>query len=294
MSRLFGLAFVSALLVSACTDSPGTSSTTMTVTISQSTLPMLGSGYVYEGWFITAAGPQSTGRFSVDANGTPTPATSMVDSTIVDAATAAVITIEPATNDDPAPSQVHLVGGDLAGHAADLKVSYAAALGTDFSTAAGSYVLATPSTAANTADNNQGIWWLVPPATSGGSPTPGLTLPTLPAGWKYEGWVAGAAGPVSTGKFTSVSGADSDGAGPTAGTDAAPPFPGQDFINPAMVLTSGFKAVISVEPDPDDSPMPFAIKPLIANPIGTQTAPTSLPMALSASPGFPTAHIAAS
>ena len=36
----------------------------------------------------------------------------------------------------------------------------------------------------------------------------------------------------------------------------------QDFITPPTVLT-GMTAVISVEPDPDDSPAPFALKPLV-------------------------------
>ena len=65
----------------------------------------------------------------------------------------------------------------------------AAALGVDFSTATGSYILATPSTASDTGDNDQGIWWLVPGTTK----TASLDLPTLPAGWMYEGWVVGAA-----------------------------------------------------------------------------------------------------
>ena len=42
----------------------------------------------------------------------------------------------------------------------------------------------------------------------------------------------------------------------------APPFPGQDFIDPATVIV-GMAAVISVEPEDDDSPAPFVLKPLI-------------------------------
>ena len=70
--------------------------------------------------------------------------------------------------------------------------------------------------------------------------------------------------PISTGRFTSADMADLDGAGPEAGTEGAPPFPGQDYIMPATVLTGG-TAVISVEPDPDDSPDPFALKPLVGD-----------------------------
>jgi hypothetical protein len=110
-----------------------------------------------------------------------------------------------------------------------------------------------------------GIWWLIP---TDSAPDAGLTLPTLPAGWIYEGWVASSSeGPVSTGTFLSGTGADSDGAGPTGGgdRDAAPPFPGQDFVNPAVDLTDDVArfAVISIEPVPDNDVGPFSYKPLV-------------------------------
>ena len=50
-----------------------------------------------------------------------------------------------------------------------------------------------------------------------------------------------------------VMGADSDAGGPTAGPRSTPPFPGQDFIMPPVSLI-GYQAVVSIEPDPDDSP----------------------------------------
>ena len=71
-------------------------------------------------------------------------------------------------------------------------------------------------------------------------------LPALPAGWIYEGWVVGPEGPVSTGRFTQVMGADSDAGGPTAGPRSTPPFPGQDFIMPPVSLI-GYQAVVSIE-----------------------------------------------
>ena len=94
-----------------------------------------------------------------------------------------------------------------------------------------------------------------------GGPGPSLNVPKLPAGWAYEGWVVGPNGPISTGRFTDPAGADEDGGGPDAGPDGTPPFPGQDFINPALDVP-GLTVVLSVEPDPDDSPAPFALKPL--------------------------------
>jgi hypothetical protein len=142
-------------------------------------------------------------------------------------------------------------------NAATLSAGHPMALGNDF-TSAGSYVLAAPSAGAEGSHKN-GIWWLDPQA----GPGPSLTLPKLPTGWMYEGWVVGKDGPVSTGRFSAASGADSDGAGATAGAQAAPAFPGQDFVQPPIDLTSGYAAVISIEPEPDNSPAPFALKPLM-------------------------------
>ena len=48
-----------------------------------------------------------------------------------------------------------------------------------------------------------------------------------------------------------------------------PPFPGEDYlVNAPMGLTfptnlAGGTAVISIEPDPDNSPNPFTLKPLV-------------------------------
>ena len=168
-----------------------------------------------------------------------------------------MLTIEPVPDSDPSPSHVHILGGDVVGGRASLTVDHMAALGTDFSMAAGSYILAAPS-GGGSAPYFNGIWWL--DADAGPGPT--LDLPELPAGWVYEGWVVGDSGPVSTGRFTSASGADSDGAGPDAGPMPGPPFPGQDFVDPAIDLRGGV-AVVSVEPDPDNSPDPFTLKPLM-------------------------------
>ena len=61
------------------------------------------------------------------------------------------------------------------------------------------------------------------------------TLPTLPAGWKYEGWVVIGNTALSTGTFTNPAAADA--ATPFAGTNPqpTPPFPGEDFLaNPPI------------------------------------------------------------
>ena len=217
----------------------------------------LGADYVYEGWLIVDGAPVSTGRFSVDGNGAAFPSWFVVHHYDAVNGVAFVLTIEPALNDDPAPSDTHVLAGDWNGQSAALTIGHPAAFGDEFSGASGAFILATPSTGSIPDDYDQGIWWVDPSA-----PGPSLVLPTLPAGWAYEGWVAGPNGPITTGRFLTPAGADSDGAGPTSGPDAGPPFPGQDFINPPLSLI-GYAAVISVEPEPDNSPAPFAIKPLV-------------------------------
>lgn len=267
--KKFGLISLCLALMglAACGEDAATSET---LSLNLSNLPNLGSDYVYEGWIIVDDEPVTTGRFSIDDDGNLSPATSEVDSALSANASMFVLTIEPAVGDDPAPADTHVLAGPIdADGNATLTADHPAAMGTDFSDATGGFILATPTTMADMDDNANGIWFLDPMAGPGAT----LDLPELPAGWVYEGWVASADGPVSTGTFTAVDAGDSDSAGPTAGPDGAPPFPGQDFIDPAVDLTVGFTAVISVEPSPDNDPAPFVLKPLVGE-ISGDLAPT--------------------
>jgi len=221
-----------------------------TLNLQFTALDALGDDFVYEGWVLVNGAAVSTGRFTSNTSDVQT--ISVEDA---EAATKYILTIEPAVGDDPAPAATHVLAGDIVGSAANLTISDGAALGTDFVNSTGSFIIATPS--APDANYTQGIWWLDP-----NGPVAGLNLPALPDGWVYEGWVAGTDGPVSTGTFTDASAADSDAGGATAGPEATPPFPGQDFITPPVDII-GMAAVISVEPSPDNSPAPFGIKPLI-------------------------------
>ncbi len=234
-------------------------------------LPALGAEYVYEGWIIVDDAPITTGRFTVDTEGNLDPATFEIDAADADAAAMFVLTIEPATGDDPAPADTHVLAGPIESGAATLTIEHPAAIGDDFTSAAGTFFLATPSSAAMD-DNNLGIWFITP----GDPMTAGFTLPTLPAGWAYEGWVVDTSGespaPTSTGRFTDPAAADDNMGGPAAGPEATPPFPGEDFVDPATDLTANHMAVLSIEPDPDDSPAPFQLKPL-GLPIGTDVGP---------------------
>ena len=227
-----------------------------TLSLSFAGLPVLGEDFVYEGWLITADGPVTSGRFVVEEG--VDDYDMEVDRELAEASTLFVLTIEPAVGDDPAPSMTHIVAGPIEDGVAVLDTTHPAALGSDFTESDGGFILETPSSADVADDYAQGVWFLDPAA----GPGPSLDLPVLPDGWVYEGWVVGEDGPISTGRFTDVAAADSDAGGPAAGPDGTPPFPGQDFIDPPMDLVGG-AVVISVEPEPDDGPAPFALKPLM-------------------------------
>ena len=230
-------------------------------------LENLGASSVYEGWLIVNGAPKSAGRFTVNDKGIMSQNSFSATNADLAAATAYVLTIEPANDNDLGPTKTHLLAGDFdsARSQATLRVAHSAALGNDFTAATGKFFLATPT---NPGTDDQGIWWV---DASSGTMQAGLTLPTLPDGWVYEGWVVVDGKPTSTGRFAKASGADSDGAGVAAGTaGSAPSFPGQDFINPAKKLPGGM-AVISIEPEPDNSAAPFLLKPLLTNPIANAT-----------------------
>ncbi len=241
--------------------------TTKNLNLNLSGLEDLGNDYVYEGWIIVDGKPESTGTFTVDASGNPSVSSFELSAVKLDAATKFVLTIEPKNDTDPAPSATKILTGAFSGSSASLNTRIIA----DFSSVSGKYILATP-TNGMPSNENSGIWFLNLPQT-GPPPTLGLELPALPSGWKYEGWVVINGIPVTTGKFTQ---ADATDESDTYSADMPLPmlnpggfFPGEDFlVNAPSGLTfptdiAGGTAVISVEPSPDNSPKPFAIKPLV-------------------------------
>ncbi len=222
----------------------------------------LGADFRYEGWLIVDGAPVTSGLFDVDANGNMSTNSFTVNQEDLDKATTFVLTIEPSPDNDPAPSDVHILAGDFNGNNANLTVGHGAALGDDFTSSTGSYILATPTDGMNN-NERSGVWFLDPAAGPGAA----LNLPALPAGWDYEGWAVIDGTPVTTGKFRDL--AASDDAAPFSGPMAGPPFPGEDFLeNAPSGLTfptdlSEGTIVISVEPFPDNSPAPFTLKPLL-------------------------------
>lgn len=222
-----------------------------------------------EGWAITDEDKVSTGKFTVNEDGTIRNMEGELQDTFVvfkdlTQADSFAITIEPEGDTDDQPSGIILMQGPLQGNTSRLSFPV------DFTDVTGTYILATPSNGAET-NENSGIWFLELPEP----PSVGLSLPMLPTGWVYEGWAVHNDIPITSGRFTSPSGADDfDG---YSASDNYPPFPGEDFLQNApsgvtfpIDLDDGTsKTVISVEPDMDGTDPtgtdPFAAKPLVGN-----------------------------
>jgi len=243
----------------------------------------------YEGWIIVNGAPVSTGTFTVDADGKLSKSSFQLEKSQLDAATDFVLSIEPIPDNDPAPSAIKILGGSFSGSNANLGSDHPAALGADFMSVSGKYILATPTTT-TTDDELSGVWFL---DLSSGSPMAGLNLPTLPDNWKYEGWVVTNGQPVSTGTFSAVDAMDD--AAPYSGMDSnGPPFPGEDLVTNAPSGLSfptdlrGTVTVISIEPYPDNSAAPFAFKPLVGNISSSATDHTTYDFSNNVSSNFPT------
>lgn len=268
------------LFLISCNDSTS-SSDEQELVLNINGLEALGSSFQYEGWILIpgSESPISTGTFSVDENGALSQSSFSVNEEELSVATKFILTIEPVPDTDPAPSDQKYIAGDFSGNSAQISTATAPAIG-DFSNSAGTLFLRTPTdeTGTNNGNDENGVWF----GTPGAPPTPNFTLPTLPDGWVYEGWVIGDGGPLSTGRFTDFGSRD-DFTG-YSGTEfnEGPPVPGEDFFLNAPAGESfpldvrGRNVVISVEPEPDNSPAPFTLKPLAVLLSSTaETAPTA-------------------
>jgi len=231
--------------------------------------PLL-NGFHYEAWALVGGQALPAGKFNLDAqgrmvelNGRVLANGSLQQSRDIRSASAIVITIEPTNDVDSAPTATHVLAGAVQNNAATLSVSAPMALGNDFTAAAASYVLATPTDSDNT-NERSGVWFL---SLASGAPAAGLTLPALPAGWIYEGWAVVNGRPLTTGRFLNARAADN--AAPFSGPLTGPPFPGEDYVRNAPAgLTfpldlRGATIAITIEPEPDDAAAPFAFKPLL-------------------------------
>lgn len=257
------------VFTTSCSNDDDNEPTNANLTLNLQGLEALGDDFVYEGWIIVDGTPVTTGTFS----SVTFPQTFSVNANQLENATRFVLSIEPANDSDPAPADTKLLVGDFSGNSATVNAGIVG----DFSNASGAFFLRSPTdeTGTNNGNDHYGVWF----ATPGMPPVPNFSLPVLPAGWAYEGWVVGDSGPITTGTFTAFDARDSfDNFSETA--QPGPPVPGEDFfINAPAGETfpldvRGRTVVISVEPVPDNSPAPFAIKPLVGT-AGQETAPAT-------------------
>jgi hypothetical protein len=248
----------------------------------------LGKNYVYEGWIIVDEKPISTGRFT----SIKFPQKFKVDPRKLESASKFVLTIEPSIDLDPyGPSETKVLSGDFSGNSAKVNSNIIA----DFSSVSGQYKLEVWTggiplpegidinsvsgiryrTAANPTPS--GIWF--------GTHRKPLDLPTLPKGWRYEGWVKIKGSFFSTGTFTKMREHDDNfttgkyryfvrkppvySGAPQGAAKNGPRLPGEDFTKNAPkgfafpTDLRGASTFISVEPFPDnDECNPFIIKPL--------------------------------
>ena len=267
MTRPFVASFaIAALFLAACSDDATAPTAQTTLDLTFSRLEPLANGFHYEGWAIVAGSALTTGKFNVsqaggivDLSGSPIGGGSFDVGVDISGASAIVITIEPNGDTDTTPADTHVLAGSILGSSAALAVGATQALGDDYGSAAGGFILATP-TDGTMDDELSGIWFLDP-----AGPSPSLTLPVLPGGWRYEGWAVIEGVPVTSGRFTTTT----DESAPFSGPNAGPPFPGEDYLlnAPAGLVfptdLSGGTAVISIEPEPDDAAAPFTLKPLV-------------------------------
>lgn len=286
--------FVASLLLGSCSDDDNTTeietnseSTTNTLALSLTGLENLGSDYVYEGWIIVNDSPVSTGIFSVDDNGDLSADSFEIDIDQLAAATNFVLSIEPSVDPDPAPSATKLLIASFDGDTATVTSNFVPGINegedADFSDVAGIYFLRTPTDESAGSENNMndesGIWFGTTAATAGFTGMPELEQAS---GWRYEGWIVVDGTPLSTGTFTSFDAVDSGNLFSGTENNDGPPIPGEDFLlNAPDGITfpldlRGKTTVISLEPYPDNSAAPFAIKPLLSA-IATDaaTAPTT-------------------
>lgn len=264
--KIFTLLLFGTLLVS-CNDDDNKVVVPSQLNLNLTGLENLGANFKYEGWLVVNGSPITTGTFTVNDSGVLSKTSFNVEPSALSNATKFVLSIEPTVDVDPAPSNTKYLVGDFSGNTA----SVSAGIVGDFNNTTGKYLLGTPTN--GNANPNAGVWFM-----DGNGPSSGLNLPVLDSGWKYEGWVVSNGVVLSTGTFTNPNGSDMSSI--YSGMMASPPFPGEDFlVNAPAGITfpgnlSGATLVISVEPFPDNSPMPFTLKPLshmVSNPAVTGT-----------------------
>ncbi len=300
ITRFSGLLMLGAMLISTTAGCDSTSGSETEVAKVQIRFELEGlsplmDGFHYQAWAKVGFEFIPSQSFNVNETGSFTStAGQLIQSSFIypvdiSEATEVFITIEDKRDTDEFPSGTVVLAGDVVGSTVTLSQSHTRSIGADFSSEAGSFMLLTESD--NPAGNEtSGVWFTT---GSVGNLSAGLSLPALPDGWVYEGWVDTGSIVLSTGPFSDNTGHDL--ARPYSLPDV-PPFPGEDFLlnSPAGVTfpldLSGATVSVTIEPFPDDtadsygmrilsgaipSPAtpasPYSLSPDVTGPTGTAT-----------------------
>lgn len=267
----------------------------------------LGSGFWYELWVLYEEGGsqkrQSAGIFTVDDNGALSKNAFDVNLGYLQMAKGILVSIEEddvpgmyfnVTSDTTidtikAPSKYRILSGTLIANDGELSVGNEFLLNFDFSSAAGSYMLATPTDSSNT-HPEKGLWFVSKDTND--AIIKGLDLPDVPGTWSYNGRLNNKGTLLYTGTFTSPGGADNL-ALYSDSTGSAYPFPGEDFIFPDTVTTvlpndlRGLEiGIVLTPPYPEKAKAPFTLIPLKAT-IPANAVPGQVYQLENNSAGFP-------
>jgi hypothetical protein len=236
------------------------------VALSFANLDDVGDQHTYAAWLQDGPTYHLIGEFNA-IPGAPAPSFRVSEANFR-GSEAVVISIEAAGPAPAQPSAQRILAGEIQGDDAALSIADQRALDDPFTGVGAQYIIETATTS-EVNDYNQGIYWCVPGDFLGipepvvpDDPNLDTTMPMLPPGWVYEGWVVLDGVPISTGRMSNPLQPDSDGLGPAKGPLPGMPFPGQEYIDPPKDLLGG-QAWLTVEPEPDYSPAPSPLKVLV-------------------------------
>jgi len=264
MRSLFPVLFTAFLLFTGCDsgDVVEQEVAKLQIRLELENLPPLQDGFAYQAFARLGAEIHATDKFNTTENGSfVNAAGQFIQNTLtfdVDVSEASVIfvTIQEKRDSNDEPSGTVVFAGDLSGSVANLTQSHPSAFGVSLNGQTGSFMLMSYVANAQPSDVS-GLWFV---EGSKAAPRAGLSLPALPEGWHYEGWIEVGGTLISTGAFRDNEGAD---AARQYSNSDTPLFPGEDFeenapdgvtfpLNPA-----GGTVHVTVEPFPDDTVEPY-------------------------------------
>lgn len=258
------------------------------VELNFSGLQALGDSAWYELWLMGASGTSSVGVFSVDQQGRLSQTRYDVNLGYLQEASAFLLTLE----EDDVPgmrfntvevndtttrtdtllteSNYLLASANIQANQGILSIGNEAVLDFNFMEAAGTYILATP-TDENVAEKS-GLWFVNDTSAAEDLKFSGLTLPSLPANWSYEGWVDFDGTMVSTGFFLNPGAADKSAIYSGDSLSWGYKFPGEDFIDDSALSGITFPTDLSgrnihislTPPHPANANVPFVLTVLNA------------------------------